>query len=325
MATTNATMPAPVMTKASPLTVRAWHLILAQPDGRDKVLRLVQYVCKLLRGVLEVQSANYTTVSATATAIEAALASARQAWRLFKWTSIYTKHQNHFSSTHSAIALAPSPTLFRSLLLNVQNDVGHMLSLIADVGMFFYFVFDNLTFAAKTRLLPVEMKKMSKRAAQWWTIGTSAAAISSLLRAYAQRRRQQRALLMSSQLSETAIPTSKLAVGNCDRGEHEGHQNESADNEEVEEVPCREHEDEEDRHEEEIQLQREHQQVEFRNEALDAVRQQRAALVLALKHAADAVIAATNGYGLPVHSGAVGACGTLSSSIGLALAWPSNN
>lgn len=324
MATTNTIMPAPVMTKASPLTVRAWHMILSQPDGRDKVLRLVQYVCKLLRGVLEVQSGNYATVSATATAIEATLASARQAWRLFKWTSIYTKHQNRFSSPHSSIALSSSPTLFRSLFLNVQNDVGHMLSLIADIGMFFYFVFDNLTFAAKTRLLPVEMKKMSKRAAQWWTIGTTAAAVSSLLNAYTQRRRQQRALLMSSQLSETAIATSKLAVGNCDRGEHGGHQNEGVDNE-VDKVARREEEHEEDICEEEIRLQREQQQAEFRNEALDAVRQQRVALVLALRHAADAVIAATNGYDLPVHSGAVGACGTFSSTIGLALAWPSKN
>lgn len=316
-------MPASVLTKASPFTVRAWHLILAQPDGRDKVLRLVQYVCKLLRGVLDIQAENHTAVSTAATAVEAALASARQAWRLFKWTSIYTKHQNRFFSAHSSVSLPRSPTLLRSALLGVWDDFDVVLSLIGDFGMFFYFVFDNLTFAAKTRLLPADVKRLAKRAAQWWTVGTTAAVVGSLLRVYAQRKRQQRALAISSELSEAAAASRKLSVGNCAEGEHGHCQHGRSDDQGEDEEAREEKEEEESRAREEAELQREQRQTELKNEALDAVRQQRAALVLAARHAADAVVAATNGYGLPIHTGVVGACGTISSSIGLALSWPS--
>lgn len=327
MATVNATTAASIMTTASPLTVRAWHLILAQPDGRDKVLRLIQYVCKLLRGVLDARSGEYATVSTTATALESALASARQAWRLFKWTSIYTKHQNRFRSPSrapcSSTAVTAPPSPLRSALLTVRYDFDHVLSLVADLGMFFYFVFDNLSFAAKTRLLPADVKKMAKRAAQWWTIGTVAAAVSSVLRAHAQRRRQQRALAASMELSKTAAEASrKAAVGNCTDGEHGAHSGDERHEGQVQ-GECQEQGDGDEKSIMELSSQREQRQTELKADALDAVRQQRAALVVAARHAADAVVAATNGYGLPVHTGVVGACGTLSSAIGLALAWPS--
>lgn len=306
---------------ASPLTVRAWNTLLTQPDGRDKVLRLVQYICKLLRGVLDARGHPNLTVSANAAALEGALSSARQAWRLFKWTSIYTKHQ-HRLSPHS-YSISPSISLLSSVIRTIAFDFVHdfnsSLVLLADVGMFLYYVFDNFTFLAKHGLVSANAKKLAKRAAQWWAVGTSAAAISSLFRAYLQTRRQRMAWkenlnegLRQCQNERTNVNGINVNDHICKTG-HDG----SGDDGENENLS--QHGD----HPVESEDISQWKSIADRNaEIAEAGRLRRNALILATRQIADAVVAATTGFELPVHSGVVGACGTLSSFIGLSLAWP---
>lgn len=153
-----------------------WHGVISQPDGRDKVFKLIQYVCKLLRWFDESKRREDATRSsseglsvspARAAALETALAGAAQAGRLFKWTSVVVKSRGRIQSTLG------SPSSMK------KED---FLSVVSDLSMFMFYLTDNLSFASKTGLFVADPKKLTKRAFKFWLVALSCGLINYALR-----------------------------------------------------------------------------------------------------------------------------------------------
>lgn len=153
-----------------PLAAQTWHLTLSKTDGRDKLFRLLQYLCKLLRGI----STGHTpptpsTPTATLAALESSLAASRQIWRLFKWASVYA-NRTHISNT-----------------LTLE----HITSVTRDFAMFAYYICDNLTFLHKLRLLRGHPKPATRRAARFWLAAVLTAVTAAVHRLHTLHIRQQ--------------------------------------------------------------------------------------------------------------------------------------
>lgn len=169
----------------SPLAADTWHKTLSQTDGRDKLFRLIQYVCKLLRGL---DHGRTTPPSSARTAkvfdLERALSTSRQIWRLFKWASVYAKAKPRAAS----LTTTPPPP-----------DVA---AIISDAGLFGYYIFDNLTFLAKVGLLRSDIGMASRRAARFWLLANVAGLTGNLYRANELRKQYREAVEVAREKKE---------------------------------------------------------------------------------------------------------------------------
>lgn len=123
----------------SPLSADTWHQTLSKTDGRDKLFRLAQYACKLVRG-LDAARDTPAARSATLAAVEAVLASGRQTFRLFKWASVYVK----------------------------LRTTG--LGAVGDAALFGYYVMDNVALLMKMGVVKGDVKRATRRAAHFWLV-----------------------------------------------------------------------------------------------------------------------------------------------------------
>lgn len=143
---------------------QTWHDALSRTDGRDKLFRLLQYVCKLLRGTLAGRSAPLAgSAVARIAALEAALGSSRQIWRLFKWVSVYARAP--------PASVAASRLSFRRA--PAMPDVA---AVAADSALFAYLLADNVAFVRKAGVLPGDAKMAARRAARFWLVAAVASA-----------------------------------------------------------------------------------------------------------------------------------------------------
>lgn len=145
------------------LAAETWHRTLSKTDGRDKLFRLFQYLCKLLRG-LDVgrMAPKSDTTAGKIAALETALGTSRQIWRLFKWASVYAKSRGRLSSLSFA---PPLPDL---------------AAVISDAAMFCYYIFDNITFLHRAKLINGEVRAASRRAARFWLVAVIAGLTGTL-------------------------------------------------------------------------------------------------------------------------------------------------
>lgn len=161
----------------SALAVDTWHRTLSQTDGRDKLFRLFQYLCKLLRGLDSGRNApKSNTAAAKVAALETALSTSRQIWRLFKWASVYAKSRARISS------MPLTPTL------------PDLAAVVSDAALFTYYVCDNITFLHKTKLLKGDIGNAARRAARFWLAATLAGFVGTLHTSLALHRRELKLL-----------------------------------------------------------------------------------------------------------------------------------
>lgn len=126
-------------TLMSPLSANTWHETLSKTDGRDKLFRLAQYACKLVRG-LDVARDTPAARSATLAAVEMVLGSGRQTFRLFKWASVYVR----------------------------LRTTG--LGAVGDAALFGYYLMDNVALLVKMGVLKGDAKRATRRAAHFWLV-----------------------------------------------------------------------------------------------------------------------------------------------------------
>ena len=147
--------------KLMPVTsVETWSRTLASTDGRDKLFRLIQYACRLIRGFeTGMNGRPITMIGQRVAALEAALGTSRQMWRLFKWTNVWAKQ---YKTTNDG---------------GVVLDV---LGALSDLGLFLYYLFDNLTFVHKVGLVKGNVPTASQRAGKFWLLSTLASLASAI-------------------------------------------------------------------------------------------------------------------------------------------------
>lgn len=270
---------------ASLMTAEAVDSTLSQTDGRDKVLRLIQYVCKLLQYVDGGKNSDTTGYAGKAAALESALSASRQAWRLFKWASVYAKGRQRVSLLVSS---ATSRTIF---------DV---LASVTDLSLLAYYMTDNAAFAAKLGVLPVEARLLGRRAARFWLLAVVAGFSASSLRLRMLRARA--CALRSALRSHEKAALSRVAEdaeADGDRRDREGTvecldgpQNGSEDSTDI-------------------------------TEQLSEVRaHQGTTMLTAVRQACDVAVAGSGAFDTTINPGLVGLCGTVSSLIGLIQLWP---
>lgn len=160
----------------SPFAASTWHQTLSQTDGRDKLFRLIQYACKLLRGLDNGHTHPPSEKpSARLFDLERSLGTSRQIWRLFKWASIYVKARS------------------RTITITPRSRLPDASSVLTDAGLFGYYIFDNITFLAKLGVLKLDVAASSRRAAKFWLVAVLSGLIGSLYRAIELHRRYETA------------------------------------------------------------------------------------------------------------------------------------
>lgn len=253
----------------SPLTADAWHSTLSQTDGRDKVLRLMQYVCKLLRALDSGRgSPKAGTMAATAAMVETAVSASRQISRLFKWTSVYANGKSRL------FALSLSST-----------SILDLLSLFADASLFSYYALDNAAFAAKMGLLQQpRASTFARRGARFWLAAILCGALANLLRVHAAHARAVKLLEDAGSASDDGKP----AAANDEVMPYS-----SGASQDAAQAECR-----------------------------DLAHTQSKALLTLGRQLSDGVVAGSAGWDFGTHPGVVGACGSISSAIGLLQLWP---
>lgn len=269
---------------SSVISADSVHALLTLPDGRDKVLRLIQYVCKMLRWLDKPLQNGTTELSETAAAIESALGTSRQAGRLFKWASMYVKLKGRQE--------------FRYGLLSIpgRSKREGILSLIADLAMFSYYITDNLTFSSKLGLIQADTPKLSRRGARLWLTSIIAAMSLSLLRIYSMNQRIQALKKMRIERLSRQRSTKDSSNDGDGDDEHEGYDDGNAESD-----------------------------IQIRNE-LNQLRGSRTSRTLtAARQVCDLTVACNSSFDVGLHQSFVGLCGTISSAIGLFQIWPSNN
>lgn len=262
------------------------HALLSQPDGRDKVLRLIQYVCKMLRWLDKPLHKSTTELSETAAAIEGALGTSRQAGRLFKWASMYVKLKGRQEFRYGLLSI---PRTSR------REDI---LSLIADLAMFSYYITDNLTFSSKLGVIQADTPKLSRRGARLWLTSIIAAMSLSLLRIYSMNQRIQ--ALKKMRIERLARQRSTKDSANDSDGDGDN-EREEYDDGNVE------------------------SDIEIRNELNQLRGSRRNRALTAARQVCDLTVACNGSFDVGLHQSFVGLCGTISSAIGLFQIWPSNN
>lgn len=143
----------------SPMLLESWNVHLSRTDGRDKLFRLIQYLCKLLRGL---DMTSQPTLSSRLVHLETVLSSGRQTFRLLKWASVFSR-------------------------LRTRGLGG-----IADCALFCYYLLDNLAFLSKSGLVPLNPKQTTRRAARFWLVATLAALAAGVVELVKVRKLLQR-------------------------------------------------------------------------------------------------------------------------------------
>lgn len=271
---------------ATLLSIKAVDATLSQTDGRDKVLRLIQYVCKTLRWLDYLPQSKDKRIADKLAALESALASSRQAWRLFKWASAYANAKNRTSI----------------LTDSTSRTISNILSAITDVALLAYYAADNTAFMSKLGLLRTHTPTIASRAARFWLLAVVAGILNSALRLRAatlQARVLQRSL--DSIRGQKARPT------------EDTHSDQEAEN------------NSETRQSTNGYVDGHVPDAEVRtntSRGLAILRtQQRTIVLTALRQACDIVIAGSGGFDTGFHPAFVGICGTASSAIGLLQIW----
>jgi hypothetical protein len=139
--------------RAAPfLSANVWHELLSHPDGRDRLFRLVQFTLRLIRGISSGRKKPSTPALENIAAFEMTLASARQLWRMFKWSGFYSKS--------SVMSLSPSRIS--------SSTAAESLALLQDAFLASYFVLDNAAFLTKTSLVQGDTAATTRWAARAW-------------------------------------------------------------------------------------------------------------------------------------------------------------
>lgn len=191
--------PLPVL--MSPLAAQTWHQTLTSPVGRDKLFRLIQYACKLVRGAQAGRSSPASgTLAAQIHALESAVSTSRQMWRLLKWVSVYARPHRRPSGTGA-------------------NYTRELCALVADGALFAYLVLDNIAFIRKTNVLPGDTAATTRRAAKFWLLAVLAqgAAAAHALRDALRMRAALRAQAKRVDADHPARATARAEERNMDR------------------------------------------------------------------------------------------------------------
>lgn len=283
----------------SMITPETWHSILTHPDGRDKLLRLIQYVCKLLRWLEDSKyggaSNNDTTTTKFATrasSLEGALAISRQAGRLFKWSSMYVKGRRHVNT----------------MSMSRKEDI---LGAISDAAMLMYYITDNTAFVAKLGVVNADAKHLSKKGARLWLLAIVAGTLTSAFRitelskrAYALRKASDRRNLL---LSKRCAHSEDMHVNGTDMTSINGK---------------RESEEEEEEEERNIDQEEDEGLERVAGEISEVYVLRKAKLATIIKQVCDIGVACNGAFDTGMHQSVVGLCGTISSAIGLQQIWP---
>jgi len=131
---------------------------LGQTAGKDKIAKLLQYGGKLLNALLAAQHAE---IAGKAKKIESAASAARKVFRL----------------GNELAELQKIRTLLKTSGTNLLANPLTLLSLARGVGMYFYWTFDHLVWAANTGLAKLDGPKYAYYGAVAWCVGL----ISTLL------------------------------------------------------------------------------------------------------------------------------------------------
>jgi hypothetical protein len=151
------------------LSANVWHELLSHPDGRDRLFRLVQFTLRLIRGISSGRKKPSTPALENIAALEMTVASARQLWRLFKWSGFY--------SQSSLMSLAPSRIS--------SSTAAQSLARIQDAFLASYFVLDNVAFLTKTSLVRGDAAATTRWAARAWLAASLLGVLGSARRARA--------------------------------------------------------------------------------------------------------------------------------------------
>eukprot|EP01110_Echinostelium_bisporum_P000306 TRINITY_DN1070_c0_g1_i1.p1 TRINITY_DN1070_c0_g1~~TRINITY_DN1070_c0_g1_i1.p1 ORF type:complete len:246 (-),score=95.01 TRINITY_DN1070_c0_g1_i1:183-920(-) len=116
--------------------------VLSQTSGKDKIAKLLQYVSKLA-GALALNADPKSDTAAKAKRIESAAGAARKVFRLGNELNELQK--------------------IRALLKTGNFNLVNSLSLIRSIGMYWYWVFDHLVWAANLNLAKIDGPKYSYR------------------------------------------------------------------------------------------------------------------------------------------------------------------
>lgn len=158
--------------EASPL--QKWETLLTTSTTHDKLLRLLQYVLKLLRGLrLGHAQPGINTVLSKLHALESTVSSTRQTTRLFKWISHYSKT----SSRADASDARHKPSITR------------WTRGVMDIAMVAYYVCDNAALLTRIGVLSGSHVRATRRAARFWFIAAAAGLLVGLLAAEQRRSR----------------------------------------------------------------------------------------------------------------------------------------
>jgi hypothetical protein len=152
----------------APLTVaNTWHELLSHPDGRDRLFRLVQFTLRLIRGASVGREKPSSPGLESIAALEVTLASARQLWRMFKWSGFYSKTS----------VLSLSPSRFST------STTEQSLALLQDSFLATYFLLDNAAFLTKTSLVRGDTAATTRWAARAWLVASLLGVIGCVRRA----------------------------------------------------------------------------------------------------------------------------------------------
>lgn len=251
------------------LSADSWHRTLSQTDGRDKLFRLFQYVCKLIRGIEAGRSEpESSSAIAKVATLESALATSRQIWRLFKWASVYARAKPRIVGVSSAPVLPD------------------LAAIASDAALFVYLLLDNLAFIHKTRIVPGDAPRASRRAARFWLAAVLASLAGSV---YNLVKLHKRYVALAKAL--TAARDAEKDENNTNEERTEG----VGDTQPMQEA---------------------------RREIVTLARKYNAASAVCAKHVGDAFVAFSLSTSKGLHPALVGFCGAISSAVGLWQVWP---
>lgn len=152
--------PSTALTTAAPFTSSvSWHLALSHKDGRDRLFRLIQYTLRLLRGLSNGRTVPTTSPFAQLYALESALAAARQAFRLFKWSGFYST-----TSIRDVLNVPPRIPTGNALTSAIASAQDGFLAL--------YLALDNYAFLTKTSVIRGDASAATRNAARAWFVAS---------------------------------------------------------------------------------------------------------------------------------------------------------
>lgn len=137
-----------------------WSTLLKSSNGRDKLLRLVQYTLRMLRGVSPWEP--NSEAARRAFALETSVTQARQVARLFRWVHIIEAQWK--ASPDKGVAV----DVFQAVM---------------DAGLFGFFVLDNINWVARTTKIANQdwIQRTAYRGfSSWWVSNVSGLLMTAL-------------------------------------------------------------------------------------------------------------------------------------------------